>query len=171
MILLPKAGPDGKYFFGFIRTQLSTTTTIAFIFGPKFYRVIKGQGDAWDNRVRARGINASFSLNGVGLVHEETHDLYQENEELKEEIHKLATQIELMKLMQMEINNRHLKPKHLLASGHHHILPTVTITANPASTGSVTQSPIVKACYSRFEANDAPSPRISPAAELASERV
>lgn len=111
-------------------------------------------------------MNASFSLNGVGLVHEETTDLYQENEELKEEIHKLATQIELMKLMQMEVNNRHLKPKHT-----HHILPTVTITANPASTGNVTQSPIVRAVYSRFDSNDAPSPRISPAAELASERV
>ncbi|XP_015789832.1 probable G-protein coupled receptor CG31760 [Tetranychus urticae] len=169
LLILPKAGPDGKYFFGFVRTQLSTTTTVMLIFGPKFYRVIKGQGDSWDNRVRARGINASFSLNGVGLVHEETTDLYQENEELKEEIHKLATQIELMKLMQMEINNRHLKPKH--TSSGHHILPTVTITANPASAGSVTQSPIVKAVYSRFDTNDAPSPRISPAAELASERV
>lgn len=137
------------------------------IFGPKFYRVIKGQGDSWDNRVRARGVNASFSLNGVGLVHEETTDLYQDSEELKEEIHKLATQIELMKLMQMEVNNRHLKPKH--TSGHH-ILPTVTITANPASS-NVNQSPIVKAVYSRFDSNDAPSPRISPAAELASERV
>lgn len=119
--------------------------------------------------MRARGINASFSLNGVGLVHEETHDVYQENEELKEEIHKLATQIELMKLMQMEINNRHLKPKHPLASGHDHILPTVTITANPASTSSVTQSPMVKACYSRFDATDAPSTsRVSPVEELAS---
>lgn len=49
-------------------------------------------------------MNASFSLNGVGLVHEETTDLYQENEELKEEIHKLATQIELMKLLHMEVS-------------------------------------------------------------------
>lgn len=46
-------------------------------------RVLRGQGDQWDNRARARGVTASFSLNGIGLVPEETADLYQENEELK----------------------------------------------------------------------------------------
>lgn len=39
-------------------------------------------GDQWDKRSRFRGITASFSLNGVGLV-DNTTDLYQENEELK----------------------------------------------------------------------------------------
>lgn len=39
-------------------------------------------GDQWDKKSRFRGITASFSLNGVGLV-EETTDVYQENEELK----------------------------------------------------------------------------------------
>ncbi|KAJ8875697.1 hypothetical protein PR048_023596 [Dryococelus australis] len=46
-------------------------------------RVLRGQGDQWDNRARARGVTASFSLNGIGLVPEETADLFQENEELK----------------------------------------------------------------------------------------
>lgn len=46
-------------------------------------RVLRGQGDQWDNRARARGVTASFSLNGIGLMPEETADLYQENEELK----------------------------------------------------------------------------------------
>lgn len=46
-------------------------------------RVLKGQGDQWDNRARSRGVTASFSLNGIGLVPEEPPDLYQENEELK----------------------------------------------------------------------------------------
>lgn len=46
-------------------------------------RVLRGQGDQWDNRARSRGVTASFSLNGIGLVPEETPDLYQENEELK----------------------------------------------------------------------------------------
>ena len=165
MLNLPTAGPDIKYVFDFLRTQLNTTSTILLVFGPKVYRVLKGQGDVWDNRVRARGINASFSLNGVGLVHDETNDLYHENEELKEEIHKMATRMEMMKLMQMEINNRHLKYK------YHHSPQTVTITTNPNAVSSVNQSPIVKAVYSRLESNDAPSPRISPAAELVSERV
>lgn len=106
---LPNSGPDIKYFFGFVRTQLSTTVTVVLIFWPKFYRVIKGQGDLWDNQIRARGLAASFSFNGVGLAHEETTDLYQENEELKEEIQKLATQLEIMKISQMQFKNRHLK--------------------------------------------------------------
>lgn len=83
LIIFPRAGPDVKYFLGFLRTQLSTTTTIVLVFGPKVLRVLRGQGDQWDNRARVRGITASFSLNGIGLVPEDSPDLYQENEELK----------------------------------------------------------------------------------------
>lgn len=82
-MLFPNAGPDYKYALGFVRTQLSTTTTIALVFGPKILRVFKGQGDKWDQKAKVRSITASFSLNGVGLVPEESPDLYQENEELK----------------------------------------------------------------------------------------
>lgn len=156
LVILPSASPDVKYLFGFIRTQLSTTVTVILIFGPKFYRVIKGQGDMWDNRARARGVTASFSLNGVGLMHEEAVDLYQENEELKEEIQKLAAQIEFMKIVHMEMNNRHLKPKH---GGFF------------SSQSNSTQSPVVKAMCTKFENTDSPGSRISPAAELVSERV
>jgi len=35
ILLFPQAGPDIKYLLGFIRTQLSTTVTIALVFGPK----------------------------------------------------------------------------------------------------------------------------------------
>ncbi|KAK6628064.1 hypothetical protein RUM44_010546 [Polyplax serrata] len=111
ILIFPQAGPDIKYLLGFIRTQLSTSVTIALVFGPKVARVWRGLGDQWDNRARARGVTASFSLNGIGLAPEETADLYQENEELKEEIQKLAGQIEFMKIVHMETNNRHLKPK------------------------------------------------------------
>lgn len=83
MFIFPHAGPDIKYLLGFVRTQLSTTTTIVLVFGPKVSRVWKGQGDQWDAKSRVRSITASFSLNGVGLVPEESPDLYQENEELK----------------------------------------------------------------------------------------
>lgn len=82
-MLFPNAGPDYKYMLGFVRTQLSTSTTIALVFGPKIARVFKGQGDKWDQKAKVRSITASFSLNGVGLVPEESPDLYQENEELK----------------------------------------------------------------------------------------
>lgn len=82
LFIFPKAGPDVKYFLGFIRTQLSTSTTILLVFGPKVLRVLRGQGDQWDKRNRGP-ISASFSLNGIGLVAEDSPDLYQENEELK----------------------------------------------------------------------------------------
>ncbi|XP_018324198.1 probable G-protein coupled receptor CG31760 isoform X2 [Agrilus planipennis] len=111
LFIFPRAGPDIKYLLGFIRTQLSTSVTIALVFGPKVMRVLRGQGDQWDNRARSRGVSASFSLNGIGLVPEDAPDLYQENEELKEEIQKLAAQIEFMKIVHMEVNNRHIKPK------------------------------------------------------------
>lgn len=83
LFIFPQAGPDIKYLLGFVRTQLSTSTTIALVFGPKIYRVLKGQGDKWDHRSRARGITASFCINGGGLMPDEGVDLYQENEELK----------------------------------------------------------------------------------------
>lgn len=83
LIIFPQAGPDVKYFLGFLRTQLSTTTTVVLVFGPKVLRVLRGQGDQWDHRSRVRGITASFSHNGIGLVPEDSPDLYQENEELK----------------------------------------------------------------------------------------
>lgn len=83
LFLFPKAGPNAKYVLGFLRTQLSTTTTILLVFGPKILRVLRGQGDKWDIRSRARGITASFCTNGGGLMPDEGVDLYQENEELK----------------------------------------------------------------------------------------
>ncbi|KAL1115882.1 hypothetical protein AAG570_006171, partial [Ranatra chinensis] len=111
VFLFPRAGPDIKYLLGFVRTQLSTSVTIGLVFAPKVVRVLRGEGDQWDSRSRSRAVAASFSINGIGLVKEETADLYQENEELKEEIQKLAGQIEFMKIVSMEVNNRHIRPK------------------------------------------------------------
>lgn len=45
--------------------------------------MVRGTGDTWDSRARARGVPASSSLNGIGLVPDEPPDLFQENEELK----------------------------------------------------------------------------------------
>jgi len=47
------------------------------------YLVATGEGDEHDNRARARGVTASFSLNGISVTYEEPPDLYRENEELK----------------------------------------------------------------------------------------
>ncbi|XP_045475935.1 probable G-protein coupled receptor CG31760 [Harmonia axyridis] len=130
LFIFPRAGPNIKYFLGFIRTQLSTSTTITLVFGPKVFRVLRGQGDQWDNKARSRGVSASFSLNGIGLVPEEAPDLYQENEELKEEIQKLAAQIEFMKIVHMQVNNRHLKPK---AGGYFSSVNAPTVIHNPSA--------------------------------------
>ncbi|XP_019698907.2 probable G-protein coupled receptor CG31760 isoform X1 [Harpegnathos saltator] len=141
LLIFPHAGPDIKYLLGFLRTQFSTSVTILLVFGPKVIRVLRGQGDQWDSRARARGVTASFSLNGIGLVPEETTDLYQENEELKEEIQKLAARIEFMKIVHMEMHNRHIKPKmggYFSTHGHGHGHP---------STG---QSPIAKSSTASF---------------------
>lgn len=141
LFIFPHAGPDIKYSLGFLRTQLSTSVTIFLVFAPKVIRVFRGQGDQWDSRARARGVTASFSLNGIGLVPEEATDLHQENEELKEEIQKLAAQIEFMKIVHMEMYNRHIKPK---AGGY------FTTHGPGHSHPSSAQSPIAKSSTASF---------------------
>ncbi|XP_018309084.1 probable G-protein coupled receptor CG31760 isoform X4 [Mycetomoellerius zeteki] len=126
--------------------------------GIKVIRVLRGQGDQWDSRARARGVTASFSLNGIGLVPEETTDLYQENEELKEEIQKLAARIEFMKIVHMEMHNRHIKPKlggYFSAHGHGHGHP------------SAGQSPIAKSSTASFILKQTAVERGAPAAAAA----
>lgn len=103
--LFPDIGPNFKYTLGFIRTQLSTSITIALVFGSKVIRVLKGQGDHWDKKLQTKGL-MSYEMNEMC---EETIDLQTENEELKEEIFKLATQIGLLKNSLMHVNNRHLR--------------------------------------------------------------
>ena len=39
VLILPNCGPDVKYFLAFMRTQLSTTTTMILVFGPKVQRM------------------------------------------------------------------------------------------------------------------------------------
>jgi len=110
LILFPNAGPDMKYFLGFLRTQFSTTITILLVFGPKFFRLARGTANELDDRIRARG-NAA-SMIEVPLERNATQkDVYVENEELKEEIQKLAGQIQYLKIVGMLMENRHIKPK------------------------------------------------------------
>lgn len=62
-----------------------------------------------------------------------------------------------MKIVHMEMNNRHIKPK---VGGY--------FSQNAVNS---TQSPVGKAIYMKFDSSDSPTSRISPAAELVSERV
>ena len=111
MLIFPRAGPDMKYFLGFVRTQLGTTTTILLVFGSKFLHVIRGTADELDT---GHGQNSNTtSMFGVPfeLSEPEHKDVYEENEELKEEIQKLAGQLEYLKIVGMLIDNRHVKPR------------------------------------------------------------
>lgn len=80
------------------------------LFFQQFYRVLRGTANEFDDRIRARG-NAA-SMIEVPLEKEASQkDVFVENEELKEEIQKLAGQIEYLKIVGMLMENRHVKPK------------------------------------------------------------
>ncbi|XP_050522426.1 probable G-protein coupled receptor CG31760 [Daktulosphaira vitifoliae] len=104
-LLFPNIGPDLKYTLAFIRTQLSTSVTIGLVFGSKIVRVINGQGDNWDTKLQPKGI-ISYEMDEIC---DEPIDLQTENDQLKEEIVKLATNIGIMRNSLMLVNNRHLK--------------------------------------------------------------
>lgn len=101
--------------------------TIGLVFGSKVVRVMKGKGDHWDKTLQAYEMNE---------ICEETNDLQTENEELKEEIFKLATQIGLLKNALMHVNNRHLRK-----NGCQSCNPIVSNQQSPTSkTGSFFKS-------------------------------
>ena len=74
VLILPNCGPDVKYFLAFMRTQLSTTTTMILVFGPKvicfqkkgfvynfyfkFRRVLSGTGDETDDKNKRWQLNS-----------------------------------------------------------------------------------------------------------------
>ncbi|XP_050442150.1 probable G-protein coupled receptor CG31760 isoform X2 [Adelges cooleyi] len=107
-LLFPNIGPDLKYTLGFIRTQLSTSVTIGLVFGSKVVRVLSGQGDHWDSKgLPAKGL-MSYEMSCAD-ARDEPVDLQTENDQLKEEVFKMATQIGLMRNSLMHVNNRHLR--------------------------------------------------------------
>lgn len=129
---MPDIDPNLKYTLAFVRTQLSTSVTIGLVFGSKVVRVLNGQGDHWDSKLQAKGL-MSYEMNEIC---EETNDLQTENEELKEEIFKLATQIGLLKNSLMHVNNRHLRK-----NGCQSCNPIVSVQQSPTSkTGSFFKS-------------------------------
>ncbi|TRY80523.1 hypothetical protein TCAL_12818 [Tigriopus californicus] len=106
VLLFPHAGPDMKYFLGFLRTQMSTSTTIIL-----FWRVAKGTANDLDDQLRAKGNSACMFSIPVEDQHDEPKDLSLENEELKEEIQKLASQIQYLRIVGMLTANFHIKNK------------------------------------------------------------
>merc|ERR1719445_2506774 len=77
------------------------------VFGPKFGRIIAGTGDdAGDKHKRWQ----LTSMVGVPINSANQMDVYQENEELKEELQKLAAKVEFYKIVGMISTNQHIKP-------------------------------------------------------------
>ena len=62
-----------------------------------------------DDRLRARGVTVSMYGEPLENGREVTKDVYAENEELKEEIQKLAGQIQYVKIVGMLMDNHHIK--------------------------------------------------------------
>ncbi|XP_055343269.1 probable G-protein coupled receptor CG31760 [Paramacrobiotus metropolitanus] len=157
LVVYPQASPDIKFVFAFLRIQFSTTVTVCLVFCPKVSAIMRGQGENFEFRDRP---GAQIPLNGGPVSQDEVIDVYQENEDLKDEIQKLASQIEWMKIVHMNIGNRHLKLKH--SSAQYHI-----------ATSYFPPSPILRSL--RRRSSDAQEmhtvARMSPAAELSSERV
>eukprot|EP00095_Tigriopus_kingsejongensis_P005555 maker-scaffold131_size323982-snap-gene-2.23 protein:Tk05555 transcript:maker-scaffold131_size323982-snap-gene-2.23-mRNA-1 annotation:"probable g-protein coupled receptor cg31760-like" len=110
VFLFPHAGPDMKYFLGFLRTQMSTTTTIILVLGTKFWRIYNGTANDLDDQLRAKG-NTACMFSIPFDDNEEPKDLACENEELKEEIQKLASQIQYLRIVGMLTANFHCKNK------------------------------------------------------------
>lgn len=106
VLILPNCGPDMKYFLAFMRTQLSTTTTMILVFGPKFGRILAGTGDDTGDKHKRWQLS---SMVGVPINSTNQMDVYQENEELKEELQKLAAKVEFYKIVGMVSTNHHIK--------------------------------------------------------------
>ncbi|OQV15352.1 putative G-protein coupled receptor [Hypsibius exemplaris] len=157
LVVYPQASPDIKYVFAFVRIQLSTSVTVFLVFCPKVLAICRGQGENFEFHDRP-GAQIPLNINGT-ISNDDVIDVFQENEDLKDEIQKLASQIEWMKIVHMNMGNRHLKAKH--SSAQYHLAASY-----------FPPSPILRSLRRRSsDAMEYTTARLSPAAELASERV
>jgi len=69
--------------------------------------VLRGTGN--DTEERRSGTRHNASMVGIPISSCDRMDVYQENEELKEELQKLAAKVEFFKILGMLTSNRHLK--------------------------------------------------------------
>ncbi|KAL8613926.1 hypothetical protein ACOMHN_032916 [Nucella lapillus] len=125
--------PDLLYLVYFVHTQLTTTVTLAFLFGTKAYLVYKyrgkehtshGGGAGAGTTMLSRGSkytlgnkpqstlsNAISSNGGFGDKGEEEECESFLEKDIQEEFRRLYTQLELLKQRNMKLGNRHLQYK------------------------------------------------------------
>ncbi|CAG5132424.1 unnamed protein product, partial [Candidula unifasciata] len=115
--------PDLIYLVLFIHTQLTTTVTLAFLFGSKWYLVYKYHGKSQEqttsvsrNSKYTMGTrppsmtSAAFGRHGYSTGEEEEYESFLEKD-IQEEFRRLYTQLELLRQRNMKIGNRHLQVK------------------------------------------------------------
>ncbi|PVD21196.1 hypothetical protein C0Q70_19364 [Pomacea canaliculata] len=122
--------PDLLYLVLFVHTQLTTTVTLAFLFGTKAYLVYKyrgkehTKGGGGGTTMLSRGskytmgnkpqstVSNAISTNGsYGEKGEEEECESFLEKDIQEEFRRLYTQLELLKQRNMKLGNRHLQYK------------------------------------------------------------
>ncbi|XP_012942258.2 probable G-protein coupled receptor 158 [Aplysia californica] len=120
--------PDLVYLVLFIHTQLTTTVTLAFLFGSKAYLVYKYHGKGAEQTNSTTLSRSSKYIMGPRppsmTSTAVTKNGYEEREEegegecesflekdIQEEFRRLYTQLELLKQRNMKLGNRHLQVK------------------------------------------------------------
>ncbi|RUS88962.1 hypothetical protein EGW08_003298, partial [Elysia chlorotica] len=118
--------PDLIYLVLFIHTQLTTTVTLAFLFGSKAYLVYKyhGKSQSQTENSTALSRNSKYvmgprppsmcstfvSKNGYSTGEDEECESFLEKD-IQEEFRRLYTQLELLKQRNMKLGNPHLQVK------------------------------------------------------------
>ncbi|KAH9502992.1 hypothetical protein Btru_072548 [Bulinus truncatus] len=117
--------PDLIYLVLFIHTQLTTTVTLAFLFGSKAYLVYKYHGKSQEQQnsttlsrnskyiMGPRPASMSSNTagkNGYSNGEEDECESFLEKD-IQEEFRRLYTQLELLKQSNMKLGNRHLQVK------------------------------------------------------------
>ncbi|XP_041376919.1 probable G-protein coupled receptor CG31760 [Gigantopelta aegis] len=121
--------PDLLYLVLFIHTQLTTTVTLAFLFGSKFYVVFKYRGkdhpptqqqQQQQSTMLSRGSKYTMGANMSTLSNvdncygDHADDAECESfleKDIQEEFRRLYTQLEVLKQRNMKLGNRHLQHK------------------------------------------------------------
>ncbi|XP_052061288.1 probable G-protein coupled receptor 158 [Mytilus californianus] len=144
------SNPDLVYLVIFIHTQLTTTVTLAFLFGSKAYHIYRrGKNDenSHTTMISKGGSKKSKSPNNTyntNLLNNSNNISYSDKvddaeceslleKDIQEEFRRLYTQLEYLKQRNMKIGNRHLQ----------HKLSAMTEAAQKDTPNSVPASPAI----------------------------
>ncbi|XP_006820144.1 metabotropic glycine receptor-like [Saccoglossus kowalevskii] len=106
------AGPEWIYLMYVIRSQLTTTVMVALIFIPKLVRVFKMKSSGhFRERAYSEGLSLESKLRSAANSGNSFNDPDLNQEDVKEELKRLYTQLEIYKTKTMKIDNPHIPKK------------------------------------------------------------